>query len=89
MINLLLLVTLQQYEEFHQKEENPIENFRRIVSAFKNSWNMYSSEQDKGYRIKRGQMINFIMTFNIDFMEHYKISIDNINKYILDLELLV
>jgi len=89
MMNLFLLVTLTQYDEFQNKSENPIENFQRIVNAFKNSWNIYSNEYDLGERTKNACLPDFIMTLNIDFIEPYKKSLDKSIMYILDLNLLV
>lgn len=88
MMNLFLLVTLQQYDEFYKKEENPIENFTRIVDSFKNSWNIYSNEVDEGHRIKHNQLTDFLMTFNVDFLQKTKDSVDKCKKYIMDLKLL-
>jgi hypothetical protein len=88
MMNLFLLVTLQQYDEFYKKEENPIENFNRIVDGFKNSWNIYSNEVDEGYRIKHNQLTDFLMTFNVDFLTKTKESVDRCKKYIMELNLL-
>ena len=85
MMNLFLLVTLNQYDEFINKTENPIEKFRKITTAFKNSWKLYSSNLDMGHRIKKINLNDFIMTFNIEFLEKVKDSIDNCNKYIFEL----
>jgi hypothetical protein len=89
MMNLFLLVTLQSYDEFHQKSENPVENFRRITNGFRDSWNIYSNDIDKGERIKHNCLPDFIMTLNIDFIEPYKLTLDKSTKYIFDLNLLV
>ena len=63
MINLFVLVTLQQYDEFVSKKENPIEKFQELLDSFKKSWNKYSSEKDKGYKIKHNQVSDFLMDF--------------------------
>jgi hypothetical protein len=88
MMNLFLLVTLQQYDEFYKKTENPIEVFNRIVDSFKNSWNYYCIDDDEGYRIKHNQLTNFLISFNVDFLEDIKNSLDKRKKYIMDLNLL-
>ena len=88
-MNLFLLVTLTQYEEFHKKPENPIEKFEKIVYCFKVSWNMFSTEEDKGFKIKQFKLTNFLLSFNIDFMDEYRENLDSVNKYIFDLSLYV
>lgn len=47
MLNLFILVTLQQYDEFVNKKENPIEKFSELLDNFKKAWNRFSSENDK------------------------------------------
>jgi len=88
MLNLFLLVTLQQYEDFSRKENNPIEKFSELLDNFKLAWNKYSTESDNGYRIKNDNMRNFLMDFEGDIMKEKKKRIDLLNKYIMDLGLL-
>lgn len=87
MMNLFLLVTLQQYDEFQGKDGNPIEKFNNIVNAFKNSWNMFSNESDEGYRIKNNQLPRFLEKMNTDFTNKLT-ELDLRKKYIMDLNLL-
>jgi hypothetical protein len=89
MLNLFLLVTLQQFEEFDRKKKNPVQNFEILMDSFRNAWNKYSSEKDNGYRIKNSQLTNFILDLEwkkLKFPEHKKI--EYIKKFILDLKLL-
>ena len=88
MLNLFLSVTLQQYDEFTNKNYNPIDKFESFLIEFNNSWNKFSNEEDKGFRIKKSLLINFFMDYNwkkLNFPEHGKL--DYVKKYISDLKL--
>ena len=88
MLNLFLMVTLQQYDEFTNKNYNPIEKYEKFLDEFNNSWNKFSTYEDKGFRIKKGLIINFFMDYNwkkLNFPEEGKL--DYIKKYITDLKL--
>ena len=88
MLNLFLMVTLQQYDEFTGKNYNPIEKFEGFLTEFNNSWNKYSTPEDKGIRIKQGLVINFFMDFNwkkLNFPEKGKL--EHIKKFVSDLKL--
>ena len=63
MLNLFVLVTLQQYDEFVGKKENPIELFNDLIDNFKHHWNHFSNENDKGYKLKKNQVHDFFMAF--------------------------
>ena len=71
MLNLFLLITLQQYDDFYAKPENPIERFNFLISSFKTAWNKYSSEIDEGYRIKENNLTLFLTDFEIDFKSKF------------------
>ena len=88
MLNLFTMVTIQQYEEFNAKEENPIEKFSDMVSNFKDSWNKYSLDKDKGHRIKIKNLINFFIDLNGDLSVNYDKNMEEIKKYISELNLL-
>ena len=88
MINLFLMVTIQQYDEFTGKKYNPIEKFESFLSDFNNAWNKYSRPEDNGFRIKKGLVTNFFMDFNwkkLNFPEFRKS--EHIKKYIADFKL--
>ena len=88
MINLFLMVTIQQYDEFTGKKYNPIEKFESFLTDFNNAWNKYSNPEDNGFRIKKGLVTNFFMDFNwkkLNFPEFRKS--EHIKKYIADLKL--
>jgi hypothetical protein len=51
MLNLFILIVLQQYDEFHSKDENPIERFSEMLDTFKPQCNKLSSTQDNGIRM--------------------------------------
>ena len=89
MLNLFLLVTLQQYEDFHRKKTNPIEKFNEILDGFRKAWNPYSSDADNGWRIKNDDMTNFLLAMEGDLNRNKKNkNLDTIKKYIMDLTLL-
>ena len=73
MLNLFLMVTLQQYDEFTGKNYNPIEKFEGFLAEFNNSWNKFSTPEDKGIRIKQASVIHFFMDFvkNIFFETYF------------------
>ena len=88
MLNLFLMVTLQQYDEFTNKSFNPVEMFESFITEFKGAWNKYSDSKDKGYRIRKMLITNFFMDFNwkkLNFPEENKM--EHIKKYVLDLKL--
>ena len=88
MINLFLMVTLQQYDEFTGKKYNPIEKFESFLTEFNNAWNKYSTPEDKGFRIKKGLVTNFFNDFNwkkLNFPENRKL--EHIKKYVSELKL--
>jgi len=76
MLNLFVLVVLQLYDEFHQKEENPIERFTEMLEDFKKCWNFNSTEEDKGERISMLKITKFLMDLTgdlaIDFGDDIK-----------------
>ena len=88
MINLFLMVTLQQYDEFTGKKYNPIEKFESFLTEFNNAWNKYSTPEDKGFRIKKTLVTNFFNDFNwkkMNFPEYRKL--EHIKKYVTELKL--
>ena len=88
MLNLFLMVTLQQYDEFTGKKYNPIEKFESFLNEFNNAWNKYSTPEDKGFRMKKGLVTNFFNDFNwkkMNFPENRKL--EHIKKYVTELKL--
>jgi hypothetical protein len=88
MLNLFLLVTLQQFEDFSRKETNPIEKFAELLKKFKEAWNKHSNYNDKGFRIKCTKLTEFFKEFDSDLIKKKIKKLDYLKKYILDLELL-
>ncbi|MCQ2815701.1 MAG: ion transporter [archaeon] len=89
LLNLFLMVTLQQYDEFTGKAKNPVEVFEMFMNEFKSAWNKYASAPDKGLRMKKHLVPNFLMDFNwkkLHFPEENKIA--NVKKYVSELKLL-
>jgi len=88
MLNLFLMVTLQQYDEFTNKNYNPIEKFESFLIDFNNAWNKFSDDEDKGFRIKKLHIIQFFMEFNwkkLNFPEQGRM--EHIKKYVAELKL--
>jgi hypothetical protein len=88
MLNLFLMVTLQQYDEFTNKSYNPIEKFETFLGEFNNSWNKFSTPEDRGIRIKKGLVINFFMDYNwkkLNFPEKNKL--EYVKRFVSDLKL--
>ena len=82
------MVTLQQYDEFTGKTYNPIEKFEGFLTEFNNSWNKFSTPEDKGIRIKQGSVILFFMDFNwkkLNFPEKNKL--EHVKKFVTNLKL--
>jgi hypothetical protein len=94
MLNLFLLVTLEQYDEFVKKDENPIETYNDMLVSFKKAWNKYSTDKDKGFRIKATNISNLFLdlvesdVIHPSYDEKNKSSLDKIKKYEIDLKLL-
>lgn len=88
MLNLFLLVTLNQYDEFYAKPENPIEKYNNILLSFKKSWNFYCNEKDDGYRIKNNQLTKFLLELDTEFSYKFNKNLDEVKKYIVDLRIL-
>ena len=90
LLNLLLMVTLQQYDEFRNKKYNPIDKFNSFLADFNNAWNKFSTEEDSGFRIKKYLVSQFFMELNwrkLNFPEKGKL--ESIKKYISDLKLYI
>ena len=88
MLNLFLLVTLQQFEDFSRKETNPIEKFAELLKSFKEAWNKHSEICDRGFRIKCTKLTRFFKEFNSDIMKGKTKDLDFLKKYTLELGLL-
>lgn len=87
MLNLFVLVTLQQYNDFVNKKENPIEKFNELLDSFKKAWNRRSTPQNKGYKIKNNQVHEFLLDFNWNELSVTK-KVDDVKLYLMELECL-
>ena len=88
LLNLLLMVTLQQYDEFTDKKYNPIDKFNSFIKDFNNAWNKFSNDEDGGFRIKKFLAAKFLMELNLQkivFPEKNKL--EYAKKYVSDLKL--
>jgi hypothetical protein len=88
MLNLFILVTLQQFDEFNNKSENPIEKFQELSDKFKKSWNYFSDKEDQGYKIKKSKVSEFLKRFDWSQASYSREDKDEIRKYIMNLNLL-
>jgi hypothetical protein len=90
LLNLLLMVILQQYDEFHNKNYNPIDEFNSFLTDFNNAWNKFSAEEDEGHRIKKIFTTQLFMNFNWDILYFpEKNKLEYIKKYVTDLKLFI
>ena len=88
LLNLLLMVTLQQYDEFTDKQYNPIDKFNSFIKDFNSAWNKFSTGDDDGYRIKKILAAHFLMELNLQkFFFPEKNKLQYANKYVYDLKL--
>ena len=88
LLNLLLMVTLQQYDEFTDKQYNPIDKFNSFIKDFNSAWNKFSTGEDDGYRIKKILAAHFLMELNLQkFLFPEKNKLQYANKYVGDLKL--
>ena len=82
------MVSLQQFTDFREKNENPIEKFTEIIDYFKKAWNKHASEKDDGIRIKINLITNVLLDLEGELTIGYIKRIDSIKKYVQDLRLL-
>ena len=88
ILNLFLMVTLQQYDQFTNKSYNPLELFEEFLNTFRIAWNKYSNKKDNGYRIPKLLIVNFFSDLTwkkLNFPEENKL--EYIKKYVSDLKL--
>ena len=88
--NLLLMITLQQYDEFENKTYNPVDKFNSFLSDFNDAWNKFTTEEDEGFRIKKIYVAPFLVEFNwkkLPFPDKDKL--EYASKYITDLDLII
>lgn len=91
MINLLLLVVLEQYDELNAKEENPIIKFNDLLLSFNTAWNSFSTEKEKGYTIKSSKLKELIEALQQSklFQTLSTDSLDSMSKLLLDCKFVV
>ena len=82
------MVSLQQFTDFRDKNENPIEKFTEILDFFRKAWNKHASERDDGMRIKINLITNVLLDLEGELSTSYKKQIESIKKYVLELRLL-
>jgi hypothetical protein len=88
LLNLFTLVTIQLYDEFNDKLDNPVEKFSEILNEFRKAWNKYSSQSEKGFKIRSVLLPNVFYDLQGDLAKGYEKNIEKINKYIFDLKLI-
>ena len=88
MLNLFLMVTLQQYDEFTNKTYNPLELYETYITEFQRAWNKFSLPVDKGFRIQKKLVADFLIELKwkkLDFPKEDKM--EHVKNYIFELEL--
>lgn len=60
MLNLFILIIIQQFEDFHLKEDNPITNFKKNLDSFSKIWVEFT-ENSFGISISSKKLIDFYM----------------------------
>lgn len=91
MVNLFMLVVLEQYNEFNSRLVNPIISFNDLLVSFNSSWNLYSTDIEKGHTISSKHIIDFMMG-----LSHPDLSVNEVKgntkqlkRYLSDLKILV
>jgi len=91
LVNLFLLIVLQEYYTFQQKGENPLEKFEILHEQFTKSWNKYSENDFKGYKITINNFYKFLFDIEWEFssklLMNGKMSVKSVNKYLLKLNI--
>lgn len=60
MLNLFILIIIQQFDDFHLKEDNPITNFKKNLDSFSKIWVNFT-ENSLGIAIPSKKLIDFYM----------------------------
>ena len=82
------MVTLQQYDEFTNKTYNPLELYETYITEFQRAWNKFSLPEDKGFRIKKKLVADFLIELKwkkLDFPKEDKM--EHVKNYIFELVL--
>jgi hypothetical protein len=87
IINLFILITIQQYNEFAGGNENAIDQFGELLEDFRNAWNKYS---DQGARIRVTNIFNMFDDIRTDLVKSFTgvRSKDKLRRALLDLKLI-
>lgn len=59
MLNLFILVIIQQFEQYYVSEDNPIQKFKRNLSAFVKEW-IKLTERTNHVKIKNSELTKFM-----------------------------
>lgn len=90
MINLLLLVVLEQYDELNAKEENPIIKFNDILISYNTAWNSLSTEEEQGYTIDSSKLKDLIGVLSkSDFLLLPSLTLDSLKRLLLEFKFIV
>ena len=89
-LNLFLMNDIQQYSDFVEKSENPVEKFNENAEYFKKAWNRFASQKSMGYKMKINHLLKFFENLKGDlgFGNFREKNQNHINKHILELKLL-
>ena len=87
LINLLVLVLLQQFENYHNDPGNPIHTFKDYLLKFRSVWGIYTSKQ-KGKKIHHRLLIPFFQKLSPPMgFEEFE-DIDIMLKIIMEMKLI-
>lgn len=79
MLNLFILIIIQQFEDFHLKEDNPITNFKRNLDSFSKIWAEFT-EASFGITLNSKKLIDFYMKLapplGFDNLERPKVALE-------------
>jgi hypothetical protein len=44
MLNLFILIILNDFEQYNLNDDNPVEDFKKNLTSFKSTWEIYTTE---------------------------------------------
>lgn len=59
MLNLFILIIIQYFEDYHMKEDNPLQAFNTKVEIFRITWSKYT-KNTLGEKINSKEIVDFL-----------------------------
>ncbi|EGR28449.1 hypothetical protein IMG5_174880, partial [Ichthyophthirius multifiliis] len=59
MLNLFILIIIQYFEDYHMKDDNPLQAFNEYLDTFRSVWSKYTAYSN-GEKIKMKNLIKFL-----------------------------